>query len=116
MGSQKVPEMVALHCNGRTYDNAYLITSKVGPLRLHTCSIDPAVVEAPAEGVFWTLPEFGRRIQFDVLHSCETYPLEAYFQSREQPNDTRSENRRVWWLGDDRNCSTTNYVWLGALS
>jgi hypothetical protein len=47
--SQKVPGMVALlHCNGRTHGNAYLITFQVGPLR--TCSIDPATVEAPAEG------------------------------------------------------------------
>jgi hypothetical protein len=30
-GSQKVPGMVVLHNNGRTYGNAYLITFKVGP-------------------------------------------------------------------------------------
>jgi hypothetical protein len=30
-GSQKVPGMVVLKCNGRTYGNAYLITFKVGP-------------------------------------------------------------------------------------
>ena len=103
-GSQKVPGMVVLHCNGRTYGNAYLITFKVGPLRTHTLapSILP-LLEAPAEGFFWNLPEFGRRIRFDVLHGCETCPLEAHFQSREQPKVTRSEIRRVRWLGDDRN-------------
>jgi hypothetical protein len=38
--------MVVLHCNGRTYGNAYLITFKVGPLsaHTHTCSIDPPQV------------------------------------------------------------------------
>jgi len=30
-------------------------------------------------------------------------PIEAHFQSREQPKVTRSEIRRVRWLGDDRN-------------
>jgi hypothetical protein len=30
-------------------------------------------------------------------------PLEAHFESREQPKVTRSEIQRVWWLGDDRN-------------
>jgi hypothetical protein len=59
--------------------------------------------EAPAEGFFWNLPEFGRRIQFDVLHGCETRPLEAYFKSREEPKVTRSEIRRLWWLGYDGN-------------
>jgi hypothetical protein len=28
-------------------------------------------LEAPSEGFFWNLPEFGRRIRFDVLHGCE---------------------------------------------
>jgi hypothetical protein len=41
------------------------------------------------------LPEFGRRIRFDVLHGCETRPLEANFRSREQPKVTRIEIRRV---------------------
>jgi hypothetical protein len=45
--SQKVPRMVVLHCNGRTYGSIYLITFKVWTLRIvhtHTCSIDPAIV------------------------------------------------------------------------
>jgi hypothetical protein len=35
MGSQKVPEIMVLHCNGRTYDSAYLITFNIGPC-VHT--------------------------------------------------------------------------------
>jgi hypothetical protein len=34
---------------------------------------------------------------------CETRPLEAHVQSREQPKVTRSEIRTVRWLGDARN-------------
>jgi len=36
------------------------------------------------EGFFWNLSEFGRRIQFDVLHSCKMRPLEAHFQNTER--------------------------------
>jgi hypothetical protein len=77
-GSQKVPRVVVLHWNGMTYSNAYLITFKVGPLCTHTLvrSTLP-LLEAPAEGFFWNLPEFSHHIQFDVLHGCETCPLEA---------------------------------------
>jgi hypothetical protein len=61
------------------------------------------LLKAPAGSLFWNLPEFGRRIRFDDLHGCEMRPLEAHFQSREELNVTRSEIRRVRWLGDDRN-------------
>jgi hypothetical protein len=117
MVSQEVPGMEVLHCNGQTYGNAYLITFKVGLLRAYTLapSILP-LLEAPAEGFFWNLPEFSHRIRFDVIHGCETCPLEAHYQSREQPKVIRSEIRRLWWLGVDRNCCTTSNVWLGALS
>jgi hypothetical protein len=37
-------------------------------------------------------PGVGRRIRFDVLHDCETCPLEAHFQSREQPVVTRQRD------------------------
>jgi hypothetical protein len=33
----------------------------------------------------------------------EKGPLGTHFPSREQQEVTRSEIRRVWWLGDDRN-------------
>ena len=58
------------HCNGMTYDNAYLITFIIGPLRTHTLapSILP-LLEAPAQGFLWNLPEFGCRIRF-VFHGC----------------------------------------------
>jgi hypothetical protein len=36
VGSQKVPGMVVLHCNGRTYGNDYPITFTVRPLRAYT--------------------------------------------------------------------------------
>jgi hypothetical protein len=38
------------------------------------------LLEAPAEGFFRSAPEFGHRIRFDVLHGCETCPLEAHFR------------------------------------
>jgi hypothetical protein len=60
-------------------------------------------LEALAEGFFWNLSEFGSCIQFDILHGCETRPLEAHFQRREEPKVTRSKIWRVQWLGDDRN-------------
>ena len=49
----QVPGNVVQHCNGRTYDNAYLITFKVGPLRTHALapSILPLLV-APAKSSF----------------------------------------------------------------
>ena len=54
-GTQKVPEMVVLHCNGRTYGNAYLITFKLRPLGTHTLahSILP-LSEASVEVFFLT--------------------------------------------------------------
>jgi hypothetical protein len=60
MGSQKVPWMVVLHSNCRTYGNSYLITVIAGPLHTHTCthicapSILP-LLQAPVEasvGIF----------------------------------------------------------------
>jgi hypothetical protein len=71
MGSQKVPGMVVLHFNGRIYVNACLVTFKVESMsmrmrmrtRTHTPSILP-LLEAPAEGIFWNLPEFGCSIRF----------------------------------------------------
>jgi len=74
------------------------------------------LLEAPAEGFFWNLSEFGRRIWFYVLHGCETRPLETHFQSREQPKVTRSEIRRVRLLGDDRNACAMQFGENGATS
>jgi hypothetical protein len=71
MGSQKVPGIVVLHCNGRTYGKVYLIAFQVRPLHVHTfaLSILP-LLETPAEGSFMNLKEFGSRIRFNVLHGC----------------------------------------------
>jgi hypothetical protein len=52
MGSQKVPGIVVLHCNGRTYGKAYLI---------RTCSIDAAIIGST-----------GKRL---LLESFEIRPL-----------------------------------------
>jgi hypothetical protein len=99
---------------GKAYGSAYLARASTHThIRTHTLA--PSILplfKAPTEGFFWNLPEFGRRIRI----RCETCPLEAHFQSREQPEVTRSEIRRVRWLGDNRNCCTTSDVWLGALS
>jgi hypothetical protein len=97
-GNQRVPGMAILHCNVSVYGNSYLISFKVRPLRARTRTHtqDPCMLpllEAPAEGFSWNLPEFGRHIRFDGLHGCETCPLEANFQSREQPEVARSEIR-----------------------
>jgi hypothetical protein len=62
MCSQKVHGMVVLRCNDRTYGNAYLVTFKVGPLRAQLALSKLPLLEAPAEGFFRNLPEFGRRI------------------------------------------------------
>jgi hypothetical protein len=84
--------MVIVHSNGRTYSNAYLITFKVGPLFTHKLApwILP-LLEAPAEGFFWNLPELGNRIRLHALHGCETSPLVAHFQKKERPKVIRSE-------------------------
>ena len=98
-------------CNGWTYDNAYLITFKVGPL--HACTHTHTHTHTHLlhrschcwkhrqKGSFGIFCSSG--IPFDVLHGCEMHPLEAHFQSREQPKVTRSEIWRLRWLGDDRN-------------
>jgi hypothetical protein len=114
MDGQKVPGMMILHCNGRTYGNAYLITLKARPLRPHTHLLHRSCHgwKHRRKASFLIFPEFGCHIRFDVFHGCETCPLEAQFQSRKQPQVTRSEIRRVRWLGDE----TASDVWLGALS
>ena len=66
------------HRNGKTYDNAYLITFKAGPLRTHTHThtLPPSILpllEAPTEGFVWNLPEFGCRIRFDAENITITH-------------------------------------------
>jgi hypothetical protein len=109
MGNQKVPRMVVLHCNGRTYGNAFLITFEVGPLRAHTLapSILPRL-EAPADGFFWTLPDFGRRILFDVPHSCETCPFGAYLRvgTSHKSLGARSREYDGWVMTQQATCGS----------
>jgi hypothetical protein len=80
----------------------------------HTHTLSPSILpllETLAEGFsFLYLPDFSRRIRFTVLKGWEKCPLAAHFQSREDPKVTRSEVRRLRWLG------TSSDVWLGALS
>jgi hypothetical protein len=87
------------HLQSRTLARAHARTHTLAPSNL-------PLLQAPVEGFYWHLLQFGRCIRFAVLHGCETPPLEAH----SQPKVTRSEIRRVRWLGDD----TTSDVWLGA--
>jgi hypothetical protein len=103
-GQSKSSWMVVLYWNCTTCGNAYAITFKVRLLhraRTHKQSIQPW--KNRRKGFFWDLAEFGRRNRVEVLHGCETCPLEAHSQSRELPGVSRGEVRRVWWLSDDRN-------------
>jgi hypothetical protein len=93
-GNQKVLEIVVMHFNGITYCNAYLFTFRLRSLRSH--KLAPSMLpllESPAEGFFSNLPEFGSRIQFDILPGCETCHLEANFQSREQQKSLGARSR-----------------------
>jgi hypothetical protein len=82
MGSQKVPGMVALHCNGHAITPTQSPSKLAPPPHTHTHthththrgSMDPATVGRTDGRHLWNLPKFGRRIPFDVLHGCETSP------------------------------------------
>jgi hypothetical protein len=86
------------------------------------CPFIRHLLEALVESFFWNLLEFGQHIWFDVLSGCEMCPLEANFQSREQPKVTRSEIRGYghWAMTGMcslvRNYCTTSDVWLSVLS
>ena len=85
--------------------------------RTHAHTLAPSILpllEGPAEGFFWNLPEFGRRIRIGVLHGCDTHPL--HLQSREEAKVTQSEIRRVQWLGDDRNACAMQFRGNGVTS
>ena len=122
-GSHKVPGIVVLHCNGRTYDNAYLITFKVRSLRTHTLapSILP-LLDALAGGFFWNLPEFSRRIRFYVLHGAKRVPLRHIFRTGNSRKSLGAKSREYggWvmtgMLFSARNCCTTSDVCLDASS
>jgi hypothetical protein len=54
------------------------------------------LLEASVKGFAVNIPEFNCGVRFDVLHGCETGPLEAHFQSQEQPKVTQNEIWRIW--------------------
>jgi hypothetical protein len=99
-------------------DDAY--STALASAHTLAASIQP-LLEAPAEGFFCNFPEFGRRIRCDILHGCEMCPLQADFQSREEPKVVRRESGdygdlvMAWMLSSARNCCTSD-VWLSALS
>jgi hypothetical protein len=67
MGSQKVLRLLVLHCTGRTYGNAYLITFKL-ELRTHTHThllLRLPLLEASVGVFFQNLPKFGRHSERD---------------------------------------------------
>ena len=74
-------------------------------MRAHTLapSILP-LLETPVEGFFWNPPEFSHHIRFDVLHGCETCPLEAHFQSRVQPKVTCRRTPMTIFVRNIRSC------------
>jgi hypothetical protein len=76
--TQSMPWAFRLHTRART----------LGPWFL-------PLLEAPAEGFLYNHLDFGRRILFEVLDGCESYPLEIHFQVREQANFTWNEIRRL---------------------
>jgi hypothetical protein len=95
-GSQKVPGMVVLHCNGKKYGNAYQILE-----RTHARTPAPSILplsEAPAKGLFWNLLEFSRGIRFDALHGCEICPLRPIFRVGNSHSERDPESAVVgWW-------------------
>ena len=122
-GSHKVPGIVVQHCNGRIYENAYLITFKVGPLLTHTLAQSIlSLLDALAEGLFWNLPEFSRRNRFYALHGAKRTPLRPIFRIGNSLKSlgARSRDYGDWvmtgMLFSARNCCTTGDVWFGAPS
>jgi hypothetical protein len=117
MGNQKVPRMVILHNNGRTYSN-------LSRTLVHTYTLAPSnlpLLEKPVESLFWNFLDFSHHIQFDVLHSCEHVPLKPIFrvQNNQKSLGAWSGEYGGWvmteMLSSLRNCCTTSDVWLGAL-
>jgi hypothetical protein len=119
MDSQKCPGMEVLHCNGRTYSNAYQITFKVVPLRAHTqtYSMNPATVGSSGRRIL--LKCFGIR----PSHSIWCPPCLRHMSPRgpfAEQGTAKSHSKRDpesamvgWWQG--RDCCTTSDVWFGAL-
>jgi hypothetical protein len=73
----------------------------LGPSRVRTRAVDPAIVAIIGERLLWNIPLFGRLVRCDDLPGCEAGLLEANLQSKEQPEATRSKIQRFRWLVDD---------------
>jgi len=123
-GSQKVPGNVVWHCNGRTYDNAYLITFKAGLLRAHTHLLRQSCHcwkhwRKASFGIFWSLA-----LAFHSLSSmvAKRIPLRPTFRvgSSQKSLGATSGEYGGWvmigMLFSGRNCCTTSDVWLGAFT
>jgi hypothetical protein len=106
--------------------NGYLITFQFRPQLTHArecaSSTYPAMLEVPAEGFVWNLPQFGLRIRFDVSHGSETWPIWRPIIRVRKSQATRGEIQRLRRLGDERNIFfltrhyyTSRDVWLCAL-
>jgi len=121
-GSQKVPGNVVYQCNGWTYDNAYLITFKVGPLRTHTHLLHRSYHcwkhrRKASFGIFRS-----SAVAFHLMSSTvgKRVPLRPIFRvgNSQKSLGERSGDYGGWvmtgMLFSARNCCTTSDVWLGA--
>jgi hypothetical protein len=97
--------MVVLHCNGRTCGKAYLITFKVGPLRIHTHTHRHTHL-LYRSCHYW---KHRRKASFGIFRSLAVaFDLMSTMVAKRVP--LRPTSRLV------RNCCTTWDVWLAALS
>jgi hypothetical protein len=111
MGSQNVPGMVVLHCNGRTQGNANLITFKVGTLCTDTCSIDPATVWSTGGRLLFESSGVRPPHYFMYSIAAKRVPLRPIFRvgNSRKSLGARSGEYGGWVM-------TTRDVWLGTLS
>jgi hypothetical protein len=57
------------------------------------------LLKAPAEGFFWNLLKFGRRIPFDVLHVCERRLLRPIIRAENSQKSTGARSKEYGgWL------------------
>jgi hypothetical protein len=123
VGSQKVPRMVVLHCNGRSYGNAYLITFNVGLLHAHTHLLHRSshCFERQRKGLFGIF--WSSAITFHLISSMvvKHVPLRSIFVvwNCQKSLGVRSREYGGWvmtgMLFAARNCCTTSDVWFSTL-
>jgi hypothetical protein len=123
VGNQKVPETVLLYCNGRTYSNAYQITFKVGDLRSHKHLLHRSwhcwKHRENVFGIFRSSAVAFRLMSFMVAKCVSLRPI-FRVKNRQKSLVTGSGECGGWMMTgmvlSERNCCTTSYVWLSALS